>query len=267
MQNRLLRRWLKADSQRLWAIFRPGESRPSSILIRASDRFGGSISRRSLSRVTTADLGPTPSSNGPDLADWSELLARDDEYDELVDELVEVAAFFPLSRPTEGIDTLDQPLQRLRNLVEKFETMAKEVKERYDESVHIIPDEPTNITRQQFDREMFTGCSEEEVHLAISVHALTDYVDGSERSIKVNISATVNRLLVSLGYSALPREKVFDPVRRAERMLKTEKGRSRLVKIPTVPSELELLVLNSKLEARRTLERILKQSSTNHKDE
>jgi hypothetical protein len=252
------RRRLASGSHRLWVVFRPGERKPSAVFIRGFGHFDGAISRRLLGAVDASELSPVDDKDKTEAPDWLHLLADDDEYDRLVDELVDVVAQFPLLRPTEGFDTLDESIRRLNRLVGEFVRISDEVKQRYNEAgTHILDDpgsrasEPGVFFNDTLRRQAFARSSEDDIRLAIAIQGLQEFADGGE------ISSTVNRLLAQFNYPQLARTKVFDLVRRAERLLRTTSGRDRLSAIPTVPDPMELIGLLAKVKVRRDFDRAL----------
>jgi hypothetical protein len=253
------RHQLMPGRHRLWAVFRPGERKPCAVLIRGFGHFGGAISRRLLGAVDASKLSPIDGEHKTEAPDWLDLLANDDDYDRLVDELVDVVAQFPLLRPTEGFDTLDESIRRLNRLVGEFVRISDEVKQRYNEAgTHILDDsgsrtsEPGVFFNDSLRRQTFARSTEDDIRLAIATQGLKEFADGGE------ISSTINRLLAQFNYQQLGRTKVFDLVRRAERLLQTASGRDRLSAIPTVPDPIELIGLMAKVRVRRDFDRGLR---------
>lgn len=237
------RRLLGSGSHRIWAVFHEGQRKPAAVLVRGGSRYGGGISRRLLGAIDASKLSPAAERDEDLAAEDQNLVRGDTEYDELVDELVEIVAQFPLVRPTEGFDTLAEPIRRLNRLVGEFVSIGDEVKQRWNEALTRIPEHI--FSNEELRQSTFAGSAEDDVRLAIAIQGLQEFVDGGE------ISSTVNRLLAQFGYEQLSRSKVFDLVRRAERLLATESGRDRLSAIPTVSDQTNLLVLEAMIAHRR----------------
>jgi len=243
------RRLLGSGNHRMWAVFHPGERKPAAVLVRGGSRFGGGISRRLLGAVDASKLSPAEKNDEATAAEDRFLAEGDSEYDGLVDELVDIVAQFPLVRPTEGFDTLDEPIRRLNRLVGEFVRIGDEVKQRWNEALSRTPEHI--FFNEELRRNAFARSSEDDVRLAIAVQGLQEFADGGE------ISSTVNRLLAQFGYDQLGRAKIFDLVRRAERLLQTASGRDRLSAIPTVPDQTNLIALMVGVKVRRDFGRAL----------
>ena len=224
-------------------MFHEGQRKPAAVLVRGGSRYGGGISRRLLGAVDASKLSPADEKDEGLAAEIQFLVEGDSGYDELVDELVDIVAQFPLVRPTEGFDTLDEPIRRLNRLVGEFVRIGDEVKQRWNEALTLIPEHI--FSNEELRQSTFASSSEDDVRLAIAIQGLQEFAEGGE------ISSTVNRLLAQFGYEQLSRSKMFDLVRRAERLLKTASGRDRLSAIPTVPDQTNLLVLEAMIDHRR----------------
>ena len=243
------RRYLGSGRYPIWAVFYKGEQKPSAVLVRGGSRYGGGISRRLLGSVDASKLSPADDNDEEVAVEDRFVVEGDNEYDELVDELVDIVAQFPLVRPTEGFDTLDEPIRRLNRLVGEFVRIGDEVKQRWNEALSRVPEHI--FFNEELRRNEFARSSEDDVRLAIAIQGLQEFADGGE------ISSTVNRLLAQCGYEQLGRAKVFDLVRRAERLLQTASGRDRLSAIPTVPDQTNLIALMAKVKVRRDFSRAL----------
>jgi len=209
-----------------------------------------------LGAVEASQLSPTDEIAEGVAAEFQFL--DDVEYDRLVDELVNIVAQFPLVRPTEGFDTLDEPIRRLNRLIGEFVRIGDEVKARWNEAVTHAPEHI--FANDELRHNIFAGTSEDDVRLAIAIQGLQVFADRGK------IPSTVNQLLAEFGYEQLSLAKVFDLVRRAERLLKTASGKDRLSAIPTVPDQRELELLEARIDYRRRLSRAVEKVLRTEKD-
>lgn len=239
MKNLIRRIWNTKDNHLIWSVFDSKTGSPVALFIRPDRLSSGKISRRSLGRIFSYDC----------LTYKNEIdQAINNDYDSIVDKLVDIVSFIPLSYTSEQNNDVQDVIAKLNIVLEDLKKMSDQSKSNTEHNHTLF------LTVDHFKNNTIR-----EVYIIVALKTLIDYVYATKLSIVFKLSVSFNHTLASLNYPTLSALKAWDYIHLVERMITRPKGRELLLslltnsKIPFYFNEESLHSFSKELEYFRSI--------------